>query len=553
MKNEDVTIARHRTAITRSFLSRPLQQAYEDGLLESGVSVFDYGCGHGDDIRTLDALGIEASGWDPAHRPEGELAEADIVNLGYVVNVIEDPDERAAALQRSWSLARSVLVVAARLIWEPDSSIGKPYRDGRVTSNGTFQKFYAPEELKAWIESSLGRRVVTAAPGIYYVFRDDLGAQKLLARSSRNLSRPRQGVAELLYEQSESLLRPVEEYVREHRRLPNPADLGDGAEVIESFGSIRAAFSVVRRATGAENWIDVDLGSRRRSEQRFEEHLEDLQPLIDFVSERGRLPRRGELDNEATLDDQFGSVRAAFSLVRRVTGPSKWREFETEAKENFLVYVALAAFGERPRFKQLPEDLQYDAKDLFGSYKAVCEAADDLLYSIADVPSLDSACIEAPFGKLTPEALYVHTSATSQLPPLLRVYIGAAETLTGNVDDATIVKLHRQKPQVSFLIYPTFDKDPHPPLHGSLVARLPQLRITYKDFSTSENPPILHRKETFVPHTYPGRARFARLTRQEERAGLFDTRGIGRRNEWNALLDNYGYTIRGHRLGRAAM
>ncbi|MFP3881929.1 MAG: DNA phosphorothioation-associated putative methyltransferase [Actinomycetota bacterium] len=543
-----MTIARHRTAITRNFLSRPLQQAHEDGLLVQGISVFDYGCGHGDDIRTLGALGIEASGWDPAHHPDGELTQADIVNLGYVVNVIEYPDERVSALKRSWSLARSVLIVAARLIWDPDSSIGKPYLDGRVTCNGTFQKFYAPEELKAWIESSLGRRVVTAAPGIYYVFRDDIRAQKLLARSSRNLSRPRQGVAELLYEQSESVLRPLEEYVREHRRLPNPTDLADGAEVIESFGSIRAAFSVVRRATGAENWIDVDLGSRRRSEQRFEDHLEDLQPLIDFVSERGRLPRRGELDNEATLNDQFGSVRAAFSLVRRVTGPSKWSEFETEAKENFLVYVALAAFGGRPLFKQLPGDLQYDAKDLFGSYKAACEAADDLLYSIADVPSLDSACIEAPFGKLTPEALYVHASATSQLPPLLRVYIGAAETLTGNVDDATIVKLHRQKPQVSFLIYPSFDKEPHPPLHGSLVARLPELRITYKNFSNSENPPILHRKETFVPPDYPARGKFERLTRQEERAGVLDADHIGRQREWEHVLEARGYRLQGHRL-----
>lgn len=538
--------------MTRSFLSRPLQQAYEDGLLENSVSVFDYGCGYGDDIRTLGALGIEASGWDPAHRPDGELTEADIVNLGYVVNVIEDPDERVAALRRSWSLAQSVLVVSARLVWDPDSAIGKPYRDGRVTNNGTFQKFYTPEELKAWIERSLQRTAVTAAPGIYYVFRDDRATQKLLARHSRNLARPRQGVAELLYEQSVQLLGPLEEYVRERRCLANPTDLPNGAEVVESFGSIRAAFSVIRRATGTENWIDVDLGSRKRSEHRFEEHLEDLQPLIDFVTERGRLPRQGELQNEATLNDQFGSIRAAFSLVRRVTGASRWMELEREAKENFLVYVALAAFGGRPAFKQLPEDLQFDAKDLCGSYKAGCEAADHLLYSIADVPSLDSACIEAPFGKLTPEALYVHTSALSELPPILRVYLGAAQTITGNVDDATIVKLHRQKPQVSFLIYPTFDKDPHPPLHGSLVARLPELRITYKDFSNSENPPILHRKETFVPDTYPGREKFSRITRQEERAGLLDAHGIGRRNEWEVLLDNYGYKLRGHRLVRAA-
>ena len=541
-------IARHRTAISRSFLSRPLQQAFEDGLLDSGASVFDYGCGHGDDVRTLRALGISASGWDPTHRPDKKLRAADVVNLGYVVNVIEDPDERLEALTKSWSLTRLVLVVSARLMWDPDSNIGKPYRDGRITSSGTFQKFYAPEELKAWIESTLERTAVTAAPGVYYVFRENGAAHNLLARHTRNLARPRQGIAELLYEQSEELLGPLENHVREHRRLPDPTDLPAPAEIVESFGSIRAAFAVIRRATGTEHWTDIDLGSRRRSEQRFEGHLDDLQPLIDFVGERGRLPRQGELANETALNSEFGSIRAAFSLIRRVTGPSKWKEFEDEARDNFIVYSALSAFGGRPRFGDLPEDLQYDAKDLFGSYKAACAEADELLYSIADVHSLDAACMDAPFGKITPEALYVHMSALGQLPPLLRVYVGAAKSLTGNVDDATIAKLHRQKPQVSFLIYPYFDRDPHPALQGSLVARLPELRTSYKDFSRSDNPPILHRKETFVPEDYPGREKFARLTRQEEQAGLLDRSGIGRREQWYTLLRDYGYQLRGHRL-----
>ena len=53
-------IDRHRTAMTRTFLSRPLQQAHADGLLDGDVDLFDYGCGRGDDVRTLTGLGIEA-------------------------------------------------------------------------------------------------------------------------------------------------------------------------------------------------------------------------------------------------------------------------------------------------------------------------------------------------------------------------------------------------------------------------------------------------------------------------------------------------------------
>ena len=537
--------------MSRSTLSRPLQQAHADGLLDGAVSVFDYGCGRGDDVRTLRAIGVAADGWDPAHAAGTARHAAPVVNIGYVVNVIEDEDERAAALRAAWGLTESVLVVSARLTWDPDSEKGKPYRDGYLTSAGTFQKYFTPEELKAWVQATLGVTAFTAAPGILYVFRHLAAAQQLIARHSRSRGAPpRLGIAELLYQQRTDLLAPLEAFVETNRSLPTPADLPQVDQLCEVFGSVRSAFSIIRRATGASRWSDVQLGGRTRSEQRFEEHLQDLQPLIDFVSERGRLPRAGELANEQVLNEMFGSTRAAFSLVRRVTGPERWTDLEQQARESFLVYAALSAFAGRPTFTELPEDLQYDVKDLFGSYKAACAEADRLLYSIADVSLLDQACRAAPFGKLTPEALYVHTVGTSRLSPVLRVYIGAAETLTGAVEDATILKLHRLKPQVSFLAYPTFDRDPHPALESSLVARLPQLRTSYKDFSHSDNPPILHRKETFVPDDYPGREKFERLTRQEDRSGLLSASNIGRQRQWADALAESGYILRGHRLSR---
>ena len=64
-------VARHKTALTRVALSRPLATAAADGLLTAGESIFDYGCGKGDDIRHLRALGYDIDGWDPTHRPSG--------------------------------------------------------------------------------------------------------------------------------------------------------------------------------------------------------------------------------------------------------------------------------------------------------------------------------------------------------------------------------------------------------------------------------------------------------------------------------------------------
>ena len=96
---------RHRTAISRGALSRPLRFAVESGLIHPQSTVLDYGCGRGDDVQVLRAHGIQCQGWDPVYQPEGERREAHVVNLGYVVNVIEDTHERAQTLCAAWQYA----------------------------------------------------------------------------------------------------------------------------------------------------------------------------------------------------------------------------------------------------------------------------------------------------------------------------------------------------------------------------------------------------------------------------------------------------------------
>ncbi len=107
-----------RTAIRRTALSRPVALALDDGLIHEERSFFDYGCGRGDDLLRLHKMGIPVSGWDPAFFPDEERTSADVVNLGYVVNVIEDPADRIVVLAAAWELARQVLIVSARLDWE---------------------------------------------------------------------------------------------------------------------------------------------------------------------------------------------------------------------------------------------------------------------------------------------------------------------------------------------------------------------------------------------------------------------------------------------------
>lgn len=476
-----VAVPRHRTALSRIELSRPISLAMSDGLLD-GASVFDYGCGRGDDLKRLAGLGVDCAGWDPVHRPKGRRAPADVVNLGYVINVIEERAERAEVVRSAWQLATRVLVVSARLTWDVKDLKGRPFGDGIMTAAGTFQKFYTQDELRAWLEQVLCVQPVAAAPGIFYVFRDVGAAQSFLAKR------------------------------------------------------------VSSRAALSEAWV---------SEALFERHHEVLEPLAQFLSERARLPRKGELPESEAIRAEVGSLARAFALIAHSTGQERWDRLRQAHRLDLLVYIALSRFELRPRFSELPVSLQHDVREFFSNYTKACIQADRLLFAAGSREHLATAVRASTVGKELPTALYVHRDAIGALPALLRVYEGCARALSGEVEDATVIKLSREKPQVSYLAYPDFDRDPHPALRSSVVVNLRQLTVDFRDFRSSPNPPILHRKEDLLARDDPRRERFTRLTTAEVKAGLYaDPSRIGSQLGWQEALDHLGLTHRGHRLVR---
>lgn len=93
--------------------------------------------------------------------------------------------------------------------------------------------------------------------------------------------------------------------------------------------------------------------------------------------------------------------------------------------------------------------------------------------------------------------------------------------------------------------------DGHPCLAASLVVDMPRLRLSYLNYASRQNPPVLHRKELLVGDDYPLRMRFARLTAQEERLGLYDEPSlIGSLSGWEDVLAKKGVRVSGHRVVR---
>ena len=85
------------------------------GIVTSERSLFDYGCGQGEDVAALKSQGYQTFGWDPHHAVSGLRQAADIVNLGFVLNVIEDPRERIETLRAAWRYAKGAICISVML------------------------------------------------------------------------------------------------------------------------------------------------------------------------------------------------------------------------------------------------------------------------------------------------------------------------------------------------------------------------------------------------------------------------------------------------------
>lgn len=479
---EPKEIARHKAAIVRNNLSRPVRLALEAGLLPERGSFFDYGCGHGMDVRLIMERGYTSHGWDPHYFPTIPQRTADIVNLGYVINVIENEPERRAALQNAWALTQRVLIVAAQILLGEPGKGHLAYEDGLVTSRNTFQKYYEQQELKNYIDAVLGVDAVPAGLGIYFVFRHEEQAQAFRALRFRS-----------------------------HTAVPRV----------------------------------------RKQSKTFDDYRPLLEPLMQFFSERGRLPAKGELANEDSLLAEFRTFARAFTLIEQATDAQEWTTITEKHRQDLLVYFALSRFGRRPKLFNLPLALQTDIKILLGNYRQACETADAMLFSLGKQVTLADCCRASRIGKFVGNALYVHVSALDSLDPLLRLYEGCASRTFGRFEGATLVKFRADNPKISYLFYPEFDTDPHPALQASMQADFQSLQVDYRDYGNSTNPPILHRKETFVAPDYPLYQKFTRLTQQEEKWGLFsETATIGNREGWQKRLVELGVRLQGHRLIR---
>jgi len=256
-----VEVLRHRAAIRRSEPSLPLKCLLRDNFLDQDAVFFDFGCGYGDDIEQVRRLGFAAHGWDPAYRPDDPIVESDIVNLGYVINVIEDQTERVETLRAAWKLAKRVLVVSARIAVEGAGDGDFEFGDGVITKIQTFQKYYTQTELREYLEQTLEIDAVSAAPGVFYLFKDPTLRESFSASKYRRRSvTPRRRASELEFDRHRELLEELIRVSSELARLPFQDEFARSDEIVAQFGSITRAFKLIQKVTGAAPWDSLRQG-----------------------------------------------------------------------------------------------------------------------------------------------------------------------------------------------------------------------------------------------------------------------------------------------------
>ena len=432
-------VERHKTAINRNQLSQPMQVLARHNYLNGEYSVLDYGCGKGDDLRELEAYGINVTGWDPVHRPDVKYVQHDLVNLGFVLNVIEDREERTQTLLNAWKNADKAIVIAVMVAGERFINQFKPYKDGIITSRNTFQKYYSQGEIRYYIESTLDEKAIAIGQGIFLVFKDKIDEQTFLSE-------------------------------RQH----------------------------IKRDWKQKTQRELALKPKKIHKDVIDKNSELFSDYWETTLELGRIPANNEFEFSEQIRRLCGSHNKAHLALLKHFGDDVYQESHTKRKEDLLVYFALSMFERRKPQSKMPESLKRDIKAFFPSYQQALEQSKELLFSVGNPITIDNAC-KVAYEQLNcghmeqGHSFIFHKQYLGELPAELRIYIACATQLYGDIDEFELVKAHIRSGKVSLMRYDDWSKN-EPLLLERVKIKLRELDIDFFDYSGEFEPvPLLNK------------------------------------------------------------
>ena len=424
-------IKRHKTAISRSSLSRSFKSLLKHNFLTGKHSIFDYGCGKADDITMLKRQGIECWGWDPYHKKSGVKRHADVVNLGFVLNVIENISERIETLKEAYSYSNKLLVISVMLEAEANYVSGQPFGDGFKSSTGTFQKFYDNKEALEFIYSSLGRQAVPVGAGTYFIFRNDQDELAFLEqRSSSRIS------------------------IEDITKWALPSD---------------------------------------KNQRIYERHKDLFRNFWTEALKKGRLPRKNETSIAEEITSTIGSIAKAYKIIADEKRTSNLEIAAQKRKKDLLLFLALGEFQKRKSFNSLGPSLKNDIKYFLGSYSSGRKIALNNLHSCGDADLLLNTSLEASkdgLGYFDGKFSFTfERNRLQDLPLLLRIYVGCASQLYGDIDEADLIKIHIKTGKLTLQMLEDYSLKQIPLMRRRIKIDMVRGNISFFDYDNNPYPP----------------------------------------------------------------
>ncbi|MDD5391703.1 MAG: DNA phosphorothioation-associated putative methyltransferase [Thiothrix sp.] len=474
------TVERHRTALTRYALSKPMQLLAKHDFLEGQHTIFDYGCGKGSDVDILRQNNLIANGWDPHFCPDNPKHTADIVNLGFVINVIEDKTERMEAVLGAYQLCTQFLC-AAVMLGEQSTERGRLFRDGVLTSRNTFQRYYSQEEFREYLRRVLDEDPVAVGPGVFFVFKDKDAEQAFLERRYRNRSTANRLISQ----------------IPKAPKAPKAA-----------------------RPTKTE-----------KEQAFYQQHADLLDALWLCWLELGRPPQEDEFSQIAAVKELFGTWQRGLNFLQRFHGNDTLKLAFDSRREDLTVYFAMRRFDQQRVYRHLPESLKRDVKAFFNSYPLAQTEGERLLFSAGNPTLIRQMCQQAAnqgYGYLDAEgSLTFHTSQVVLLPPILRVYISCATFVFGDVTSADLLKIHAESGKLSLMKYDDFEGLALPRLLERIKISLVNQRFEYYKYGETYAPTYLYLKARFLTSDYPHYAEQVAFDQALSAHPEFDLEGYG--------------------------
>lgn len=431
------SIARHRTAIKRKSLSSCMGALLDTSLISLDTEIFDFGCGRGDDIAILAHNKFEnVSGWDPHYAPNNPIPQvSDYVTLSFVLNVIEDPQERHEVFKKAYSMARTALVFSVLLEHQADLQLSKPMNDGFVSSKNTFQKYYDHAEIVELVSEQLNERAIKLAPGVYIVFKDKDREQEYLFKRQLGLlvDTSSQTVKDSVDTYATPLVDKMRDQIMSFGRIPLLSELP------KEFTSqlSKAAVSYTRLSRLALSQVAIS----------------DLQKV-------------GEV---------FASEILIFLAINMFERRVKYGSLPEKLQNDVKVH-----FGSLKSAEKAAEDLLFSLSN-----------TDALVSSAVDAE-------KNRLGRLVGDKFRFHCRRLSELPVDLRLFAKIGERLHRPVKETEIIQLHLSSKKMSYLTVNDFDRSPLPRIASREIVKFYNQEVSKFSHEEKGDVRILYLKSMYM-------------------------------------------------------